>query len=73
MDSKLYIAVNRCLSLSVSPVMNWQLFQSGVYPASRPNASWVRLQPPTTLMRISNYRKWTGCVAYVCFSYSLFD
>ena len=51
-DSKLPVGVNMsvsgCLSLCVSPEMNWRLVQ-GV-PRLSPRVGWDRLQPPATLM-----------------------
>ena len=50
-DSKLPVGLNvrvsGCLSLCVSPAVNWRLVQ-GV-PHLSPNVSWDRLQPPATL------------------------
>ena len=60
-DSKLSVgvnvSVNGCLSLCVSPEMNWRLVQGVPHPS--PNVSWDRLQPPPCdLSRISRYGHW---------------
>ena len=58
------VRVSGCLSLYVSPAMNWRLVQ-GV-PRLSPKVSWDRLQPPATLMdkrlqRMDNILRFTRC------------
>ena len=46
-ESRLPLGVNGCLSLCVSPAMNWRFVQA--VPSLLPIVSWDRLQPPATL------------------------
>ncbi len=47
-------SMNGCLSLYVSPVMNWQLVQS--VPPTSPSVSWDWLQfPPRPFSKLSGY------------------
>ncbi len=58
-DSKLpvgvNVSVNDCLSLYVSPVMNWQLIQGEPWPHPNPMSAGTGSSPPVILQRISTY------------------